>query len=925
MDIISILTLMLVDLTGNLSPLFIGDIWEGFIDTTIGQLVDFLLDALINAFLGLISYVFELAIYTPHPVNEDGETVLTAWITGNDSGLDDGWEMIREYTLNETIVLANLLLVGQIAFIFLFAALSPFLGSFEKERLFRRWMLALFFTYGWLYLAGAGLSFAHHLANAIAGGFGQDDAGFEVDPDPDDSGSLAIQFIGMLILLLVKPTIILGILMLYAVRNFVLLTFVYAMPVLIAMWPINTGFMTPVSQMASSWMKKFTPLLFLTIPNAFLLRIAALINEAEGDAAGDFALYLLGDPDIPTEVGSLLAYLIILALPLAVLILPKFIFGSAAMGFSIGSKIGGSSGQQQGRQNQQEGQQGQQEGTDRGPGGDGGADPGTDPGTGVPDDVGEEQEDSPDSGGQTLTQKAGSKVGNALDNTPGFSSNSVGGKLAKKTYDKASPSARKLGGKVGGATSSRLSSAASKGKSLAGSAKSKIGQNKGVQKLRSGMKDAKYGLNKRTQRMKDKKRQLTKGVKKRTPDGLKRAGGTMKRLTPGMSSGPQAPSEAFGGDDEADFARDQETLSSGDVDDMKGAEEVVHGDGEQAPADALMEEDPGEMDLEDVQRADPNAEETREAAADYLEQGLDGEEIDHADLEDPDDMSMDDEAKLRQAANEIDDDGQSEHLRQVLDPNESPDVSERAKDYQASTTEDNAEKLDEVERRGGTKNAEELTDGTPSTPSVDGTDRDLEDVAVEDGVEEMGSEAVELDEDDERTHKAAAEYFDTSLQDPNMDKVDKKMQETAKYKDEDTDAKRTDYKKAEKMRESIQSAQNEDYDREDEPDYVDQSSSTNVDEATRHSDAYDTDDVGEAAEQAGGSSTDVDEATRHSDAYDTDDIGETVDNADVGDTDTLEGESEGTDDGESLEDVEPPEDWTLGGEDEDDSEDSIDS
>lgn len=313
----------------------IGNIAKYFLEG-LTALIERIINGATNLMIDVFNGLIWLIVGTPTPAQgEFNEQIFSIPQGGS-------WAPFYDFFIESVQPLAILLLILQISLVLLFTS-GPFLFSnYDKEKYFRRIFKAFVGVIAWWFMFSASTAFANQLAMFLAGlnsganvqdvGFGQF---FEIVAQAL-LATTAIATIGALAML-ASAVLVLFVIVMYVARMVVIYSYSFAMPLFMALWPANIGFLKPVSDLMKKFMGLYVPILFLTLPNALMIRATYLFAEAAVtpsdtsiDQDGVFGF-------VGTAIGDLLEGILFLAialiLPILAVIAPKYVFQATSGSF----------------------------------------------------------------------------------------------------------------------------------------------------------------------------------------------------------------------------------------------------------------------------------------------------------------------------------------------------------------------------------------------------------------------------------------------------------------------------------------------------------------------------------------------------------------------------------------------------------------
>jgi len=180
----------------------------------------------------------------------------------------------------------------------------------QKRVSIKRAIFAYPLALSWWWFGGWFLKFTNDLANYIAA-----DAAVAGTLGTDLGTNLGAVALSILIYIF-GATIILVIIGIYLLRQIAIYAYMAAMPVLLMFWVVP---IQPVSGWAKSMMSKFVPLVLMTLPTAFLLRVGTMFLTGRGGSAAATA----SSGDLTTQIVSTIFGLATIA---GAGLVPKYVF-----------------------------------------------------------------------------------------------------------------------------------------------------------------------------------------------------------------------------------------------------------------------------------------------------------------------------------------------------------------------------------------------------------------------------------------------------------------------------------------------------------------------------------------------------------------------------------------------------------------------
>lgn len=266
--------------------------WDAFVDA----IEEFLrlLFAPVESFVETFgNELIQLVVGTPAP-----NTVFTAPTNGP-------WPAIYDYYWSAIIPLSLALYGLMLAVVIFLESTSYLFGSYHRSKLKKRALSGLLGILSWWWLSALSLRFVDALTGFIVPDLSEI-ALFE-------TASFAILgVLGVMVAQGVNLTLFLLLALVYTIRQLGIYLFVLLMPLLIVFWIPGVGPFTLVSRFMQRIAGFYTPLLFMTLPVALLLRIGELLGDS-------FSLSL----------GGVGAWLLALLIPVAALFAPLVMFWQA--------------------------------------------------------------------------------------------------------------------------------------------------------------------------------------------------------------------------------------------------------------------------------------------------------------------------------------------------------------------------------------------------------------------------------------------------------------------------------------------------------------------------------------------------------------------------------------------------------------------
>lgn len=256
------------------------DGFRWFMNFIVGGLKDFAT----SSYEGML----ETMIGTPSPENG-----LNPFAPPGGGGV---WDNLFAYYSDVIVPLALIMLMAAYVLGLSIAAFSSFLSSYDIARLNRRIILAALGILGWFAFYSSALNISNELARFIA-------------PDITSLGigsGLAAIGSGVVIGVLVwfaSVFVIASVILLYTLRTVVIYVYAIAMPILFVFWALDVGYFKPLSSFAEKLMKFVTPVIFFTLPSAFLLRTGKILADS-----------------------SFSGFILAIAIPLGALVAPRYLF-----------------------------------------------------------------------------------------------------------------------------------------------------------------------------------------------------------------------------------------------------------------------------------------------------------------------------------------------------------------------------------------------------------------------------------------------------------------------------------------------------------------------------------------------------------------------------------------------------------------------
>ncbi|WP_353635501.1 hypothetical protein ABSL23_15760 (plasmid) [Halobacterium sp. NMX12-1] len=281
------------------------------IQATVKNAIIGLIKDLVGGLAGIIDFLFQIAknylTSTPYPDNLYSFNPPT-------KGL---WPKLYHNLYDELVIVLLPTLFG------LALGLAMFFNIFsekQKRVSIRRAVFAYPLALSWWWFGGWFLKFTNDLAGLIVA-----DAAVKGSLGTNLGSSLGAIAVSVLIYIF-GATIILVIIGIYLLRQLAIYAYMAAMPILLMFWIVP---IQPVSGWAKSMMGKFVPLVLMTLPTAFLLRVGSLFL-GEGAAAA------------ATSSGGLSTQLVSTILGLATIagagLVPKYVFSfSSQVSNAVGS------------------------------------------------------------------------------------------------------------------------------------------------------------------------------------------------------------------------------------------------------------------------------------------------------------------------------------------------------------------------------------------------------------------------------------------------------------------------------------------------------------------------------------------------------------------------------------------------------------
>ena len=317
----------------------IGDIAEYFVNGFL-RIFEIFVEGTIELTLDVFNAIIWLIVGTPSPA--DG--ISPGELFGEPSR--GTWTPFYEFFIESTQPISILLLVAQVAIVIVFAS-GPFLFSnYDKERYFRRIFQAFVGVTAWWFLFTFSTQFANELAMYIGGLHGPtgDSVNFA---EFIEFGLQALLTSTVLIIIaalasMASTALILFVAAMYISRMVVIFAYSFSMPIFMALWPANIGFLKPVSELMKKFMELYIPILFLTLPNALILRTAQLLGEAAitpdeietgGGDVGIGEIFSIAGGALTSLVEGILFLVLALVLPIIAIIAPKFVFQATGGSF----------------------------------------------------------------------------------------------------------------------------------------------------------------------------------------------------------------------------------------------------------------------------------------------------------------------------------------------------------------------------------------------------------------------------------------------------------------------------------------------------------------------------------------------------------------------------------------------------------------
>ena len=266
--------------------------WDAFVDAVEEFLR--LLFAPVESFVETFgNELIHLIVGTPAP-----NAVFTAPTNGP-------WPVIYDYYWMAIIPL-SLSLYGLMLGIVIFLESTSYLfGSYHRSKLKKRAFSGLLGILSWWWISALALRFVDALTGFIVPNLSEI-ALFET------ASFAVLGVLGVVVAQTVNLTLFLLLVLVYTIRHLGIYLFVLLMPLLIVFWIPGVGPFTLVSRFMQRLAGFYTPLLFMTVPVALLLRLGELLGDS-------FSLSL----------GGVGAWLLALLIPVAALFAPLIMFWQA--------------------------------------------------------------------------------------------------------------------------------------------------------------------------------------------------------------------------------------------------------------------------------------------------------------------------------------------------------------------------------------------------------------------------------------------------------------------------------------------------------------------------------------------------------------------------------------------------------------------
>lgn len=266
--------------------------WDAFVDAV----KEFLrmLFAPVESFVETFgNELIQLVVGTPAP-----NAVFTAPTNGP-------WPAIYDYYWSAIIPLSLSLYGLMLGIVIFLESTSHLFGSYHRSKLKKRAFTGLLGVLSWWWLSALSLRFVDALTGYIVPDLSEI-ALFET------ASFAVLGVLGVMITQGVNLTLFLLLALVYTIRQLGIYLFVLLMPLLIVFWIPGVGPFTLVSRFMQRLAGFYTPVLFMTVPVALLLRLGELLGES-------FSLSL----------GGVGAWLLALLIPVAALFAPLVMFWQA--------------------------------------------------------------------------------------------------------------------------------------------------------------------------------------------------------------------------------------------------------------------------------------------------------------------------------------------------------------------------------------------------------------------------------------------------------------------------------------------------------------------------------------------------------------------------------------------------------------------
>ena len=269
---------------------------SSFWDAFVGAVEEFLrmLFAPVESFVETFgNELIDLVVGTPAP-----NAVFTAPTNGP-------WPAIYDYYWSAIIPLSLSLYGLMLGIVIFLESTSHLFGSYHRSKLKKRAFTGLLGVLSWWWLSALSLRFVDALTGFIVPDLSEI-ALFET------ASFAVLGVLGVMLSQGVNLTLFLLLALVYTIRQLGIYLFVLMMPLLIVFWIPGVGPFTLVSRFMQRLAGFYTPVLFMTVPVALLLRLGELLGDS-------FSLSL----------GGVGAWLLALLIPVAALFAPLVMFWQA--------------------------------------------------------------------------------------------------------------------------------------------------------------------------------------------------------------------------------------------------------------------------------------------------------------------------------------------------------------------------------------------------------------------------------------------------------------------------------------------------------------------------------------------------------------------------------------------------------------------